>query len=71
MAKRISAEKFDGSVGSDDPGRKCRTLPMGVQVMSNVALEYSVPGPKKNVLSIVPTSVRWRRAGPSSLKDNA
>jgi hypothetical protein len=28
--------------------------------MSKVALEYSVPGPKKNVLSMVPASVRWR-----------
>src|ERR1700758_1976362 len=37
VAKRISAAKFEGSVGSDDPGRKCRTSPMGVQVMSNVA----------------------------------
>jgi hypothetical protein len=39
--------------------------------MSKVALEYSVPGPKKNVLSMVPASVRWMRAGPSSLSDSA
>lgn len=58
VAKRNSAAKSDGSVGFDDPGRNLLTRPVGVQVMSKVALEYSVPGPKKNVLSIVPSSVR-------------
>jgi hypothetical protein len=64
VAGRISPAKLEGSVGTDDPGRKSWTGPDGVHVMSKLAAANSFPGPKKNVLSTTPSSVKCTCATP-------